>query len=464
MTRRRSQAWGGGTYSAILGITTDVTGPVAAGELAYITGASMYLSRQFVEDVGLFDESFFIYMEDVDLCQRALVARLGACGRGRERRLPQGRPDDQRRCRRTFDHRRPPARQGRRDLHRQARGPGRSSSRRRSGWRGWSLRRSSAGSSARSRGSPAASSRGSDRTARRGGPQASRRSRASLDPARRSSREGSSSTAAGSDSGGAGRVTELLLRELQASPPPGDWTLWGDGDRAGAVRLARRDRGGGGQPASAQRPARALPHPARRRHRLPAPDPAAATRALGHGDPRHDPAATRRQPGMPAREAQRSSTDGRCSRPTCSPSRRSPGRRIVEDLGVAPDRVSVHDPPAGPGAGPAHRRAARHARSGGPAALRRPLRAAQEPRPARARVPDGPVRPRGRHASPRRRRNGRGRSPSRARGTGSRCGASAPKRSSTGCLRQAARSSSPRSRRDSACRRTRRSRRACPSP
>jgi glycosyltransferase involved in cell wall biosynthesis len=31
--------------------------------------------------------------------------------------------------------------------------------------------------------------------------------------------------------GGAGRVTELLLAELRASPPPGDWVLWGRRDR-----------------------------------------------------------------------------------------------------------------------------------------------------------------------------------------------------------------------------------------
>jgi GT2 family glycosyltransferase/O-antigen/teichoic acid export membrane protein len=66
------QAWGGGSYSTMLGIPTAATAPVAQGELSYISGASMYLSRAFIEDVGLFDESFFLYMEDVDLSQRAL--------------------------------------------------------------------------------------------------------------------------------------------------------------------------------------------------------------------------------------------------------------------------------------------------------------------------------------------------------------------------------------------------------
>src|SRR3954447_15831085 len=31
--------------------------------------------------------------------------------------------------------------------------------------------------------------------------------------------------------GGAGRVTELLLKEFQQCPPPGNWTLWGLPDR-----------------------------------------------------------------------------------------------------------------------------------------------------------------------------------------------------------------------------------------
>ena len=65
------EAWGGGTYSTLLGISTSTTRPVAASELAFITGASMLLTRALVEDVGLFDESFFIYMEDADLCHRA---------------------------------------------------------------------------------------------------------------------------------------------------------------------------------------------------------------------------------------------------------------------------------------------------------------------------------------------------------------------------------------------------------
>ena len=38
--------------------------------------------------------------------------------------------------------------------------------------------------------------------------------------------------------GGAGRVTELLLREFQGSPPPGSWILWGRRDRVEPLRFA----------------------------------------------------------------------------------------------------------------------------------------------------------------------------------------------------------------------------------
>ena len=53
--------------------------------------------------------------------------------------------------------------------------------------------------------------------------------------------------------GGAGRVTELLLRELQASPPPGEWVLWGEPDRLAPFDFpgAAVNAGRGGRCASA---------------------------------------------------------------------------------------------------------------------------------------------------------------------------------------------------------------------
>jgi hypothetical protein len=67
----RVQAWGGGTFNALLGKTSCSMKPTKASELDFITGASMLLRRAFLEDVGLLDETFFLYMEDTDLCFRA---------------------------------------------------------------------------------------------------------------------------------------------------------------------------------------------------------------------------------------------------------------------------------------------------------------------------------------------------------------------------------------------------------
>jgi GT2 family glycosyltransferase len=67
----RIQAWGGGTFSRLLGEPTCAMKPTTSDELDFITGASMLLSRECLEDAGLLDESFFLYMEDTDLCLRA---------------------------------------------------------------------------------------------------------------------------------------------------------------------------------------------------------------------------------------------------------------------------------------------------------------------------------------------------------------------------------------------------------
>ena len=69
--RERVQAWGGGTFNALLGKTSCSMKPIQASELDFITGASMLLRRGLLEDAGLLDEIFFFYMEDTDLCFRA---------------------------------------------------------------------------------------------------------------------------------------------------------------------------------------------------------------------------------------------------------------------------------------------------------------------------------------------------------------------------------------------------------
>jgi GT2 family glycosyltransferase len=61
------QVWGGGRLSRLAR-----TRPArSAGKIDYVSGASMLLRRGLLEEVGLFDESFFFYYEDAELCLRA---------------------------------------------------------------------------------------------------------------------------------------------------------------------------------------------------------------------------------------------------------------------------------------------------------------------------------------------------------------------------------------------------------
>src|SRR5690606_32440824 len=40
-------------------------------EADWVGGASMILRREMLDEVGLFDETFFLYFEETDLCRRA---------------------------------------------------------------------------------------------------------------------------------------------------------------------------------------------------------------------------------------------------------------------------------------------------------------------------------------------------------------------------------------------------------
>lgn len=75
------QALGGGTYRPLLGITRSLgEGEPAAAErdvravearMDYVAGASMLVSRAFLEEVGLMSEEYFLYYEEIDWALRA---------------------------------------------------------------------------------------------------------------------------------------------------------------------------------------------------------------------------------------------------------------------------------------------------------------------------------------------------------------------------------------------------------
>lgn len=85
-------------YVVALPIPTDTV------RVDWLAGASMMIRRKVFDAVGLFDETFFLYYEEVDLCRRALlkgwptyyvpasrVAHVGSASTGmkdRSRRLP----------------------------------------------------------------------------------------------------------------------------------------------------------------------------------------------------------------------------------------------------------------------------------------------------------------------------------------------------------------------------------------
>lgn len=47
--------------------------PETTCQVDWVAGASMMLRRSLLEEVGLFDETFFLYFEETDLCRRALL-------------------------------------------------------------------------------------------------------------------------------------------------------------------------------------------------------------------------------------------------------------------------------------------------------------------------------------------------------------------------------------------------------
>lgn len=46
------------------------------GETDFVSGCAMFVGRRVFEKIGLFDERYFLYLEDLDFCQRAKLAGL----------------------------------------------------------------------------------------------------------------------------------------------------------------------------------------------------------------------------------------------------------------------------------------------------------------------------------------------------------------------------------------------------
>ena len=66
----RILAWGGGWVDLRRGRPSHALAQVEGAALDYLTGASLLLRARALEQVGLLDESFFLYWEETDLCFR----------------------------------------------------------------------------------------------------------------------------------------------------------------------------------------------------------------------------------------------------------------------------------------------------------------------------------------------------------------------------------------------------------
>jgi len=63
------QAYGGGKIMKVLGTDRFIDSP---GVIDYVSGTSLFIKREVIEQVGLLDEKFFFYWEDVDYSRRVL--------------------------------------------------------------------------------------------------------------------------------------------------------------------------------------------------------------------------------------------------------------------------------------------------------------------------------------------------------------------------------------------------------
>jgi GT2 family glycosyltransferase len=70
----RYNRWTGRVYPGVgrfLSARVQVEPDMVERQLSYISGTSWLLPRSFIEDVGLMDESYFLYYEELDWCVRA---------------------------------------------------------------------------------------------------------------------------------------------------------------------------------------------------------------------------------------------------------------------------------------------------------------------------------------------------------------------------------------------------------
>lgn len=81
------QSWGGGYVNFWLGRSRHFLAPVSDDRIEFITGASMLIPKEALENIGLLDEEFFMYWEDADYCFRLRKAnwRLAVAGRSKLR-------------------------------------------------------------------------------------------------------------------------------------------------------------------------------------------------------------------------------------------------------------------------------------------------------------------------------------------------------------------------------------------
>jgi GT2 family glycosyltransferase len=74
----RVQTLGGGRYNPWLALSYNIgqmqpagSCTARAGRMAYVVGASMLVSREFLDEIGLLSEEYFLYFEELDWAMRA---------------------------------------------------------------------------------------------------------------------------------------------------------------------------------------------------------------------------------------------------------------------------------------------------------------------------------------------------------------------------------------------------------